>query len=133
MATWKEMGPEERYEVIQMAMNGKRPLKDLCEAFGTSRQTLKKAIARAREATMKSLEPQSPGRKSKPLDQKKVETLKAEKAALEKEVDRWKTKWEVTRTVLDLERKAARGEPLDGEGKKKSQLRNERKRQRKKN
>ena len=133
MATWKEMGPEERYEVVQMAMNGKRPLKDLCEAFGMARQTLKKAMERAREASLNALEPQSPGRKSKPVNQKKVETLTAENAALEKEVDRWKTKWEVTRTVLDLERKAARGEPLDGEGKKKSQLRNERKRQRKKN
>ena len=67
MATWKEMGPEERYEVVQMAMSGKMPLKDLCEAFGTSRQTLKKAMARAREATMKSLEPQSPGRKKELL------------------------------------------------------------------
>jgi hypothetical protein len=66
------------------------------------------------------------------MNQQKVEALTAENAALEKEVAQWKTKWEVTRTVLDLERRAARGKPLDGEGKKKSQLRNERKRHRKK-
>jgi biotin operon repressor len=130
MATWKEVGPEERYEVVQMAMTGKLPLKDLCENFGMSRTTLNKAIEKARAAATQALEPKPRGRKAKPVDQQEMEDLAAKNAALEKEVDRWKTKWEVTRTVLDLERELGRGKPGDPEGEK-NKRRNERKRRRK--
>ncbi len=115
---WKEMGPVERYEVVSMALTGKMPVKILCETFGMTRQTLNKAMEKVREASVAALAPRSPGRRSKPVEQEEVDTLTAAKTALEKELSQWKTKCEVTRTVLDLERKAARGEPLPGEGKK---------------
>jgi hypothetical protein len=48
--------------------------------------------------------------------------LEASNAGLHKELDHWKTKYQVARTMLDLERKLDRGEPLPGEkGKKRKQ------------
>ena len=44
--------------------------------------------------------------------------MEAGNAELNKELKHWKTKYQVVRTLLDLERKLERGEPLPGEGKK---------------
>ena len=43
------------------------------------------------------------------------EELEASNAGLQKELEHWKTKYQVARTLLDLERKLERGEPLPGE------------------
>jgi len=75
-------------------------------------------MEKVRDASVQALEPRTPGRKSKPVSQQELEALAAQSASQEKEISQWKTKWEVTRTVLDLERKAARGELQSGEGKK---------------
>jgi transposase-like protein len=114
---WKDLSGEERYRIVELARKGKTPIKEICETFGVSRQTLHRAMALADQAAMEALEPGKPGRKPRPMSEKQVMELAEDKARLDKEIKHWKTRYEIARTILDLEHKAARGEDLPGEKK----------------
>ena len=119
---WKELSGEERYRVVEMARKGEVPIGELCRTFGVSRQTLYRAMEAADRASAEALEPKRRGRKPRPASEVRSTELEASNAGLHKELDHWKTKYQVARTMLDLERKLERGEPLPGEkGKKRKQ------------
>ena len=109
---WKELNGEARYRVVQMAREGKVPIKTLCRSFGVSRQSLKTAMDKADQAAMEALTPKSPGRKGKSKEKAEAEAMKQEKASLEKELDRWKQKYEVAMTFVDIHKKLLNGEEL---------------------
>ncbi len=114
---WEELGPEERYKVVEMALAGKVAYRALCESFGMSRQTLDRAIATVRQAAAAALAPKGPGRKPIAEAEIKVKALNEEKSRAEQERDDWKTKCEVMKTLLDLYRQYDI-EIAPGEGKK---------------
>ena len=118
---WKDMDGQERYRVVEMARKGQVPVKEICETFSVSRQTLYRAMEAADRASAAALEPKKHGRKPRAASEIRSTELKASNAGLHKELEHWKTKYQVARTLLDLERKLERGEPLPGEkGKKRS-------------
>ena len=118
---WQELSGEERYRVVEMARKGQVPLSELCKTFGVSRQTLYRAMEAADRASAEALEPKKRGRKPAAASEVRTTELEASNAGLHKELEHWKTKYQVARTLLDLERKLERGEPLPGEkGKKRS-------------
>ena len=129
---WKDLSGEERYRVVEMLRNKEVPVKEICETFGVSRQTLYRAAAKADEASMAALEKQAPGRKGKTPDQEEVAALTGEMEDLRKQLEQYKTKYEVAKAFLDLERKYDRGEPLDeastGAGKKRRRRKKKNKR-----
>ena len=119
---WTELSGEERYRVVEMARKGEVPQKEICETFGVSRQTLYRAMHTADEVSAAALEPKKPGRKAKTPDEQAIVELNSQMEGLQKELDQWRTKYEVAKAFLELERKYDRGEPLDetssGAGKK---------------
>jgi len=115
---WRELSGEERYRVVEMARKGQVAISELCQTFGVSRQTLYRAMAAADRASAQALELKPRGRKPRPANEVRTTELEAGNAELSKELEHWKTKYQVVRTLLDLERKLERGEPLPGEGKK---------------
>ena len=118
---WKELSGEERYRVVEMARKGQVAISELCQTFGVSRQTLYRAMAAADRASTQALELKPRGRKPKPANEVRTTELEAGNAELSKELEHWKTKYQVVRTLLDLERKLERGESLPGEeGKKRT-------------
>jgi transposase-like protein len=112
---WKDLSGEERYRVVELARKGEVAVSELCKSFGVSRQTLYRALEAADRASAEALEPKRRGRKPKPASETRAAELEANNTGLQKELDHWKMKYEVARTLLDLERKLARGEPLPGE------------------
>jgi transposase-like protein len=110
---WTNLSGEERYRVVEMARKGDVPLTEICKNFGVSRQTLYRAMHKADEASALALEPKRPGRKSKTPDEQAVTELNGQVEGLQKEMEQWRTKYEVAKAFLDLERKYDRGEPLD--------------------
>ncbi len=120
---WKALSGEERYRVVEMARKGQVAIRELCQTFGVSRQTLYRAMTTTDRASSEALELKPRGRKPKPVDQVRTTELEAGNAELSKELEHWKTKYQVVRTLLDLERKLERGEPLPGEEGEKKKLR----------
>ena len=112
---WKALSGEERYRVVEMARQGEVALSELCKTFGVSRQTLYRAMESADRAAAAALEPKKRGRKPRAASEIRSTELKASNAGMQKELEHWKTKYQVARTLLDLERKLERGEPLPGE------------------
>ena len=110
MMKWKELNGEARYRVVQMAREGKVPIKTLCRSFGVSRQSLKRAMDKADQAAMEALTPRSPGRKGKSKEQ-----VKAEAVNKEKDLDRWKQKYEIAMTFVEIHKKLLNGEVLSEE------------------
>jgi transposase-like protein len=120
---WKELSGEERYRVVELARKGEVPLSELCKTFGVSRQTLYRAMDAADRASAEALEPKKRGRKPRPASEVRTTELEESNSALQQDLDHWKTKYQVARTMLDLERKMDRGEPLPGEKKGKKRKR----------
>jgi len=114
---WKDLSGQERYHVVQMAREGKVPIKELCQSFGVSRQSLKTAMDKADRAAMEALTPKSPGRRGKSKERAEAEAVKQEKDALEKELDLWKQKYEVAMTFVDIHKKLLNGEAFSEDGK----------------
>ena len=112
---WQELSGEERYRVVELARKGQVAISELCKTFGVSRQTLYRAMEAADRASAAALEPKKRGRKPRPASEARTEELEASNAGLHKQLEHWKTKYQVARTMLDLERKLDRGEPLPGE------------------
>ena len=114
---WKDLSGQERYHVVQMAREGKVPIKGLCRSFGVSRQTLKMAMDKADRAAMEALTPKSPGREGKSKDRVEAEAMKQEKEELHKELESWKQKYEVAMAFVDIHKKLLNGEALSEESK----------------
>jgi transposase len=112
---WQELSGEERYRVVELARKGEASISELCKSFGVSRQTLYRALEAADQAAIEALEPKRRGRKPRRESEVKAQELETEKEDLHKELSRWRQKYEVAKTVLDLQRKMERGEPLPGE------------------
>ncbi len=112
---WKEMSGEERYRVIQMARKGEVSMQELCGMFGMSRQTLSEAMEKAERAAMKELTAKRRGRKGATQETAALVEAKKAKAELERELEMWKTKYEIAMTFVELQRKVLDGEALPGE------------------
>jgi transposase-like protein len=112
---WKDLKGEERYRVVEMARKGDVPIRELCRTFGVSRQALKTAMDKADQAAMEALEPKSPGRKARSMEEDQVSRVMEENISLRKDLDQWKQKYEIAITFLDLHQKYLRGEELPGE------------------
>jgi transposase-like protein len=112
---WQELSGEERYRVVELARKGEVSIRELCKSFGVSRQTLYRALEAADQAAIDALEPKRRGRKPRPESEVKAQELETEKGDLEKELSRWRQKYEVAKMVLDLQRRMERGESLPGE------------------
>jgi transposase len=131
---WKDLGGEERYRVVEMVRKGEISLKEICETFGVSRQTVHHAMEKADRASIHALEPKPPGKKPKTHQAVEMEELATTNADLRKELDHLKQKYEVARTFLDLTRKLTRGEKLpyeEGHSGKKTKTRSRRKKREK--
>jgi predicted DNA-binding protein YlxM (UPF0122 family) len=107
---WKEMTGEERYRVVEMARRGEKSLKEICETFGVRRQALSKAVEKVSQAAMEALEPKRSGRKGKSQEQKKMSDLSQRTSSLEKDVQHWKTRFEVAQAFIELSREQERRE-----------------------
>ena len=99
---WNDLTGEERYRVVELARKGETPIREICEAFGVTRQTLTKAITAAEEAMKATLEPKKPGRKSKSEEALKIIELSKKQSSLEKDVEQWKTRYEVAQAYIDI-------------------------------
>ena len=130
---WKDLNGETRYRVVQMAREGKVSIKALCRSFGVSRQSLKTAMDKADQAAMEALTPKSPGRKGKSKEQAEAEALKQDKDELQKELDRWKQKYEIAMTFVGIHKKLLNGEALSEEPEKPKRLGKKKKRKRLRN
>jgi len=115
MTMWKEMTGEERYQVVEMALSGKAEVAELSRTFEMSRQTLYRAMGTASRGAAEALEPKRPGRKTQPHSELKVSELQKDKGRLEKDLKHMTQRYEVAKTILELERKISKGEPLPGE------------------
>ena len=82
-----------------------------------SRQILHRAVKAMEQAAEEALEPKRPGRKPVPTSETEVRQLKKKLTRQERELAHLQQKYEVTQTLLELERKLDRGEPLPGEKK----------------
>ena len=93
-----------------MARKGEKPLKEICETFGVSRQALSKAMEKVSQAAMEALEPKKSGRKGRSEQEKKVAELSKRATSLEKDVKHWKTRFEVAQAFIELSREQERRE-----------------------
>lgn len=116
---WKELSGQERYRVVVLARKGEVKVQELCKSFGVSRQTLYRAMEAADQAAMEALEPKKRGRKPVPVSEVQTKELTASNANLKKELDHWKTKYEVAKTFIELERQLEKKSSLGGRGEKK--------------
>jgi len=109
MANWKEMSGEERYRVVELAQSGTVSMSELCETFVVTRQTLGRAMEKAQEGARAALEPQRPGRKGKSEEEERITELSKRQSSLEKEVEQWKTRYEVMKRFAELAREQLHG------------------------
>jgi transposase-like protein len=119
---WKELSGQERYRVVMLARKGEVSVQELCKTFGVSRQTLYRAIEAADQAAMEALEPKKPGRKPTPVSEVQTKELTASNTSLKKELNHWKTKYEVAKTFIELERQLEQKRSLSGRGEKKHRV-----------
>ena len=109
---WQNLSGEERYRVVELMRRGQVEIKELCRTFGVSRQTLYRAAEAADRAASEALGPKPRGRRPEPADRKQLRELEQQKTRLQKQLHRMSQRYEVARTLLELQRKAERGEPL---------------------
>ncbi|NIQ81430.1 MAG: helix-turn-helix domain-containing protein [Anaerolineae bacterium] len=117
--TWKELSGQERYRVVMLARQGEVSVQELCKTFGVSRQTLYRAMEAADQAAMEALEPKKRGRKPAPVSEVEAKELSSSNASLKKELDHWKTKYEVAKTFIELERQLEQKSSQSGRREKK--------------
>lgn len=116
---WKELSGQERYRVVMLARKGEVSVRELCKTFGVSRQTLYRAMEAADQAAMEALEPKKRGRRPTPVSEVEAKELTASNVNLKKELDHWKTKYEVAKTFIELERQLEQKSSQSGRGEKK--------------
>ena len=127
---WKTMTGEERYRVVEMARTGEKSLKELCETFGVSRQTLTRAMEKVAQAAKAALAPKPPGRKGKSEEERKITELSKTQSSLQKEVDHWKTRYEVAKAFIDLTREQEEAEARTERNRRKRERRRQKKKPR---
>lgn len=115
---WKDMTGQERYRVVEMARRGDRPIREICRTFAVSRQALNRAMEKASQAAMQSLEPKKPGRKGKSAEAQEITELTKKTTGLQKTAEHWKTRYEVAQAFIELMRETKH----DGGSKKKKRL-----------
>jgi transposase-like protein len=120
---WKELSGQERYRVVMLARKGEVTVGELCKSFGVSRQTLYRAMEAADQAAMAALEPKKRGRKPTPVPEVEAKELTASNAILKRELEHWKTKYEVAKTFIELERQLEQKSARSGQGEKKRRRR----------
>lgn len=103
-ATWNGMSGEERWRVVELARSGTVPLKELCETFGVTRQTLSRAMEKAEAAAKAALEPGRPGRKGKSEEEELIGELSRKRSSAEREAEQWRMRYEVMKKFADLAR-----------------------------
>jgi transposase-like protein len=118
MMQWKEMTGEEKYRVVEMARKGEKPIKEICRTFGVSRQALSKAMEKVSQAAVDALELKKPGRKAKTEQDQEISILSKRHTFLAKEVNHWKTRYEVAQAFIDLTREEERRQRREGKKKK---------------
>ena len=111
---WRDLTGAEKWEVILESQRDRVRMRDLCESFGMTRQTLHRCKAAAERAAKSALEPRSPGRKPRPESEKQTEALREELEATRNELDLMRQRYEVTKTLLSLERKLSAGDSRTG-------------------
>ena len=114
---WRDLDGQQKYEVVELARKQGVQVKELCQAFGVSRQTLYRAMEVADKAAIEALSPKPKGRPPVPLPQKDIRVLRARNKELERDLKRQKLKNEGAQALLDLQRKSDRGQKLPGEKK----------------
>ena len=114
---WKDLDGQERYRVVELIRKQEVQIQDLCRTFGVSRQTLHRAVAAADQAAVEALKIKPRGRKPEPTTRRQVKNLEKENQRLEKDLHQMSQRYEVAKALLELQRKAERGEPLPGEKK----------------
>jgi len=123
--------PQERLELILLALAKRESVESLCRQGGVSRELFYRWMKAVREAGWKALEAKAPGPKRIPeeklperalkLDQR-VRRLEKEQRALRKERDHWKLLAEVGRRILHRQGWG----PVSPEESKKNAMRNPR-------
>lgn len=111
---WKNLDGEQKYEVVELARRQGMPIQELCATFGVSRQTLYRAMEAADRAAIDALSPKPRGRPPVPVTQKEILDLRTRNKELEQDLKQQKLKNEVAQALLDLQRKAERGQRLPG-------------------
>ena len=124
---WMELSGQERYRVVMLARQGNVKIRELCQTFGVSRQTLHRAIEAADQASMAALEPKKRGRRPTPVSEVQARELTQSTSSLQKELDHWQMKYEVAKTFIDLERQLDRQTSSSGGREKKRRPRRKRK------
>ena len=114
---WKNLDGHQKYEVVELARRQGLPVTELCRTFGVSRQTLYRAMETADQAAINALSPKPRGRPPVPMSQKEILALRTRNKELEQDLKQQKLKNEVAQALLDLQRKAERGQSLAGEKK----------------
>ena len=114
---WRNLDGHQKYEVVELARRQGLPVTELCLTFGVSRQTLYRAMETADQAAIEALSPKPKGRPPVPMSQKEILALRTQNKELEQDLKRQKLKNEVAQALLDLQRKAERGQRLAGEKK----------------
>ncbi len=115
---WKDMTGEEKYRVVEMARKGEKPIKEISRTFGVSRQALSKAMEKVSRAAVDALGPKKPGRKAKTAQDQEISILSKRGTSLEKELNHWKTRYEVAQAFIDLTREDERRQRREGKKKK---------------
>ena len=114
---WQDLSGQQRYQVIELLRKQEVSVVELCRTFGVSRQTLYRAAEAADRASIAALTPKRRGRKPTPASGQQLRQLTSEKTKLEQELGQMRQKYEIAQALLDLQRKAERGERLPGEKK----------------
>jgi transposase-like protein len=123
---WQDMTGEERYRVVELARKGEQSIQKICETFGVSRQSLRRAINAAEQGAMAALAPKKRGRKSKSEQEQRAEELAKQNASLSKQVAHWKKRYDVAQSFIELQRESQDKSELD----ERRRARNRRKRDR---
>ena len=114
---WKNLNGQQKYQVVELARKEETSITELCQTFGISRQTLYRAMDMADTAATEALSPKPKGRPRATPTEKEIQDLHVQNKDLEASLKRVRMKNEVAMALLELHRKADRGEKLPGEKK----------------
>jgi len=114
---WKNLNGQQKYQVVELARKKETLKTELCQTFGISRQTLYRAMDTADTAATEALSPKPKGRPRTPPMEKEIQNFQVQIKELEASLKRQRMKNEIAMALLELHRKADRGEKLPGEKK----------------
>ena len=81
---------------------------------------------------MEALEPKRPGRKGKSEDEKRIIELSKKQSSLEKEVENWKTRYEVAQAYIEITRDSVAAQEREDRKTEHNRRKRERQKQKKK-